>query len=100
MKEKALPKVPVSERALIARINRRLRKDGEELRKTRSFRARLDLGYYYIIDISRSFVVEKGFYPCDLVDMARELGVLKPYEVVVDNEGKVLCEKDDGEAGA
>jgi|GEM_PF-1463305 len=101
MKEKARPKVPVSERALIARINRRLDKDDQKLCKARPSKVHFyGLGQYYIVDVSQNFIVDKGLFPCDLVAMAREMGVLKPYEVVVDDEGRVLCEEDDGEAGA
>jgi hypothetical protein len=69
--------VPVSERALIQRINRALREDDRVLKATRGERARLDLGYFYILDTRRNFVVAKE---CNLEVIGRELGVLADYE--------------------
>jgi len=64
---------------LMARINRKLGHDGEQLKATRSERARLELGDYYIIDADRNVILHKD---CELVELARELGVLKPYEAL------------------
>jgi len=49
--------VPVSERALIQRINRALAKEGEKLKKARGVRTILSVGDYYILDIQRNFIV-------------------------------------------
>ena len=43
--------VPVSERALIQRINRKLASDLEVLKTARGRRAEFDLGRYYVIDL-------------------------------------------------
>jgi len=65
--------------ALIARINRSLAPDYLKLRKTRGQRANIDLGDYYVHDYFRSAVVDKFV---DLESFARDIGVLKEYEVV------------------
>ena len=67
----------ISTDALIARINRVLRRNDEVLRKSRSMRMWLDCGNYYIVDVSMNAVV------CQRIDpesLGRELGVLKPWE--------------------
>lgn len=78
----ASKQVPVSRRALFARINRHLKKDGEWLRASRGERALQDLGEYYVIDISRNFVLHKDV---DLEDLGRELGVLAAFEKLTDD---------------
>ena len=47
---------PVSEHALIKRINRKLARHDEKLHKSRSSRAILDLGTYYIRDYDRNLI--------------------------------------------
>ncbi len=72
--------VPVTRMALIGRINRALRKQGEGLKKTRGERAVQQLGEYYIVNFS-------GNYPADTdVDpeqVGRDLGVLRRWEKLV-----------------
>jgi hypothetical protein len=71
-------KVAVSERALFARIDRALRKEGETLRRCRpDSRSYYELGDYYVIDVSINGVVSKDV---DLGRMAKSLGLLKAYE--------------------
>jgi hypothetical protein len=68
-------KVPVSRPALMARLNRKLAGRGQRIEASRSARARLDLGDFYLrgeVGIDEHHV--------DPVDLARELGVLKSYE--------------------
>jgi hypothetical protein len=80
-------KVPVSERALLQRVNRRLAKDNEQLRTARGFRDGLyrhedsTLGRYYAVDLSRNVVTAAHI---DLEKWGRELEVLKPWEVLQD----------------
>jgi hypothetical protein len=71
--------VPLSPRAVIQRINRALLKQGEVLRASRGWRAQMDVGHYFLVDIDKNFIVRKDV---DLERMAKELGVLKPYEKV------------------
>ena len=70
-------KVPVSERALVQRVNRVLGKDDEQLKKARSGRTSQGVGEFYTIDIRRNCVVKQDV---DIEKMGRTLGVLKNYE--------------------
>jgi hypothetical protein len=70
-------RLPVSERALIQRINRVLAKDGQRLRATRGERARLDFGWYWVHELSRNLCLDTHV---DLESMGRELGCLKEWE--------------------
>jgi hypothetical protein len=81
MAKKAPTHVPVSERALIARINRKIADDDLILKRTRNARAELDLGRHYTINFRVNFVADKHI---DLEGYGRELGVLKPYEALSD----------------
>ena len=72
-------KVPVSMRAVIQRINRKLADDDEVLKTTRGERARFDLGDYYILDQRRNFIAAKYVDPEEL---ARKIGVLAEWEEV------------------
>jgi hypothetical protein len=54
------------EKALVARINRRLRPQGQLLRKTRGERARRNLGDYCVHDFMRNLVLETHVAPEDL----------------------------------
>ncbi len=77
--------VPVSERALIQRINRRLSKEDQMLCRTRE-RWSSDLGRYHTIDLSRNSLVAKHI---NLEKLGRETGALKPWERLVDEAGEV-----------
>jgi hypothetical protein len=71
-------KVPVSERALYQRIDRKLRADRQQMLKTsRSERMEQDMGRYYVIDMYRNVTV---WHHVNLVSFARELGVIQPWE--------------------
>jgi hypothetical protein len=76
--------VAVGERALIARINRKLAHDDQALRTTRGERAYLDLGSFYILNLRTNFI---DAYRVSLEDLGREVGALKPYEYVVFTDG-------------
>ena len=70
-------KVQVSERAVVARLSRHLRKDNMFLKKCRTdSRWHLELGDYFIVDENRG-IMEKNVDP---EGMAREEGVMKPFE--------------------
>ena len=66
-------KMPVTTRAVIQRINRKLKPDLEMLRVTRSERMQQELGYYHVIDFRMNAIIHKNVDP---ETMARELGVL------------------------
>jgi hypothetical protein len=74
-------KVPISERALIQRINRKLKEKGARLHKTRgeNTQAWIDCGDYYILNVDRNYVMQKNV---GIEAIATDLGVLKPYEAV------------------
>ena len=73
-------KIPVSERALVARLQRALAKEGERLQKTRTQRARLELGEYFTVGES-NVVARRGF---EIEGFARKMGVLREYEEMVE----------------
>jgi hypothetical protein len=72
-------KVPVSERALIQRINRKLKQDGEQLRRAKGSQAASTVGDYYVLDTKRNFVASSRVDPEHL---GRKLGVLNPWEIL------------------
>jgi hypothetical protein len=73
-----MKKVPVSERALVARINRKLEQKGQSLRRCREdSRSSHQLGRYFVIDLSLNALITAD---CDLETVGRELGVLKAFE--------------------
>lgn len=73
-------KTPVAERALLARVNRRLAKDGKTLRRNRPTDACFkELGRFTLIDTGRGAVVE---HHVDLETLARQLGVLESWEEI------------------
>ncbi len=71
-------KVPVGERALAQRINRKLRHDDELLRKTRE-RWVPEMGNYYTLSFNN--VIQDMHV--DLESLGRELGALGSWEKVV-----------------
>jgi hypothetical protein len=73
-------KAQITERALIQRINRRLAKDGEKLKKSRGEKVLLDLGDYFIVNFNLNQIV--AHHITDIIELGRELEVLKPYEVI------------------
>jgi len=70
----------VSENALLKRVNRVLKKNGEVLRKARN-RQEDELGHFYMLDRAQNsnFVIQRDV---DMESLARELGVLSPRETV------------------
>jgi len=75
----------VSERALVGRINRKLAKKGQQLRRRRvtwdgsNWLEDNDLGRYYIVDLERDFLVE---HHVDLEEIGRDLKVLAGWEAL------------------
>jgi hypothetical protein len=66
--------VPVSERALLARLNRKLAADLEMVKTTRdNTRARQELGEFFVVDMQINGIVGQDI---DLEDFARTRGVL------------------------
>jgi hypothetical protein len=73
-------KVPLSNRAIIQRINRRLAKDHEKLCKSRGWQAQQNLGDYYLLDRYRKTVINSNV---NVETFARELGVIQEHEILV-----------------
>ena len=79
-------KVRVAERALLQRVNRKLRAEHEMLKRCKeSSRSYGELGDLYCVDMSRNLVTATHV---DLEALGRELGVLQPWETLADEEGR------------
>jgi hypothetical protein len=74
-------KVPVSMRALVARINRKLRADGEVLKAAHGARAESSVGHWYVLNLDRNQITRRHVDPEDL---GRRLGCLQAWEKLVD----------------
>jgi hypothetical protein len=75
-------KVPVSKRAIEARIKRSLKGEGVSLKRNRSARYAEDLGDLYTVDDSSNSVIGAHH---TLQSLAEAQGVLKPWEVIDDD---------------
>ena len=67
----------ITDRALIQRINRKLKQNDEQLRTARTARAESSIGHYFIVDVRRNVIVT---HHLDLEELGRQLGVLQPWE--------------------
>ena len=87
-KAKQVPQfVPITERALVQRLRRALAKEGDRLFANRGKHGvgRTDpanIGAYYIVD-GRNVMTD---HDVDLVALGRELGVLRHWEQLVEDE--------------
>ena len=73
-------KVPVSERALLQRLNRSLAEQGQMIRKAHR-PDDSDTGAFYCVDIHRNSLEASHI---DLEEWARKAGVLRAWEEVAD----------------
>lgn len=73
--------VPVSMRGLLQRINRKLARRHQALRKSKGEGALRNLGKFYHMDYSRNLCIGTGVNPERL---GRDLGVLRPWEKLGD----------------
>ena len=64
-------KVPVTMRALIQRINRKLRPKLEILKIARDEPLRLEVGYYYVIDFRTNAVTHTNVDPKQLARLGK-----------------------------
>ena len=78
---KKVQKLAVTRKAIMARINRKLIADEEQLRVMRGTDLNLGLhpGDYCVVSIKHGGINKWGF---DLEEYARELGVLKEWETL------------------
>jgi hypothetical protein len=74
-------KVPITMRALIQRINRKLREHDEVLKAIRGERWRAEYGDYYVLNCARNYVTEMHVDPEKL---GRELKVMQDWEVLAE----------------
>jgi hypothetical protein len=74
--------VPVTVRAVTQRLNRKLAEQNQQLKRSRG-RSSSDLGDYYVLDFNNNSVVADHV---NLTTLAKELGVLRPWEHVVEEE--------------
>jgi hypothetical protein len=75
-------KTTVSEQALIARINRKLAKEGSKMKRCReNSKDFTTLGYFYTVDLMRNTIED---YNLDLAKYGKELDVLADYEEMED----------------
>jgi hypothetical protein len=77
--EPATKKAPVTAPALFKRINHALLKSGRQLRVTRTGRARVELGEFYVTDAQG--VVASNV---DIEALAREVGAMATWESLVE----------------
>ncbi len=76
-----MKKVQITERALLARVNRKLAHEHKKIRKCREgTRAHSSLGGYYVLDTYKNIVIDDRK---DLVAIAKDAGILKEFEEVV-----------------
>jgi hypothetical protein len=67
----------VSERALVQRINRKLKANGEVLKRTRGMQNYLDVGDYWVLDAYTNTIALKDV---NIEALGRKLEVLHAYE--------------------
>lgn len=72
--------VPVTVRAVLQRINRKLAPESQVVRKTRGSRAIQDLGEYYLLDWNRNVVLDSRV---DVERLGRKLKLVGDWESVV-----------------
>lgn len=80
MEDTAVSKVKVTERALVARLARKLATEGLQLKKCRSDSPWYnDMGQYYAVELGGNAVRERHI---ELEAWARKAGVLRGFEVL------------------
>jgi hypothetical protein len=72
-------KVSVSLRAVLARINRKIKDDDLMIKTARGMTDRVNVGDYYVLNCRLNGVVKRDVDP---EDYAREVGALKSWEQV------------------
>ena len=71
-------KVPVSERALFQRIQRKLKKEGQKIYRSRAGRQKMDLGTYYTVTLWTNTV--DAYHIEDLEKFGRECSAIADHE--------------------
>jgi len=83
MPKKTSQKVPVSARALIQRINRKLQPELMKVKICRQGRWLNELGDHFLVDLNHNAVLRKHV---DLEELGKELKVLEPWESLAGDE--------------
>ena len=73
--------VPVTMRALLQRLNRKLGAEGEVVKAARGEKARQEMGDFFHLDVDRNAIIATDVDPEQL---GRKLGVLHPWERIED----------------
>jgi hypothetical protein len=79
---------PVTEKAIVARINRNRKPDLEMLRKSRGRMMESNFGEFYVIDLRRNCILDTHVDP---ETYARELGVMRGYEFIEDEHAQSVA---------
>jgi hypothetical protein len=79
---------PLTEKAIIARVNRKLKPDLEMLRKTRGRMMQSNFGEFHVIDLRRNCILDTHVDP---ETYARELGVMRGYEFIKDEHAQSVA---------
>jgi len=88
--ERVMTKAPVSERALIQRLNRKIKEDDLVLKKCSPYAKAYDnLGDYYVVDIHRGVIVERRLDSTDLQSLGRAKKVLADWETIFVNSSSI-----------
>jgi len=69
--------VPVSARAMVARVRRALQRDRRDLHAAHGVMAKADLGAFYVVDLQKNRVIDAKV---DLEALARQLDCIRPHE--------------------
>ena len=78
---KTKTKVPIAERALVARINRKLAADGQKLKKARGANTESSVGLFFIVNVQGNYVAHQRV---DIVDLAQKLKVMEEWEMLAE----------------
>jgi len=76
-KKQSGTRLKITERALLQRINRKLKSEGEQLRTARSQNVETSVGRYYIVDLERNVI---AYQHVDPEALGRKLGAIQPWE--------------------
>jgi hypothetical protein len=79
----SIQRVPITLRALTARINRHLAGQGQALKRSRGMTASTALGDHYLVDLARNQV---AVMHVDIERLARDLGVLAGWEELAESQ--------------
>ena len=79
------PRLPVTRRAVIQRINRRLKKYGQLLLARRGHGDQCETGHYYLVSTDEGRLIERDV---DLEKVARREGALELWEKLETKEGE------------